>query len=148
VIARLSAMKYKHTDKSIDQIGKELGVKYVLESSVRRSSERVRITSQLIDVTDQNHVWAQSFDRDLKDVLAVQEEIAHSIAGEVHVTQGTSGEVLFASPSVDRETHEEYLKGIYFLHKHTPAEWRKGKEYLESAMKRDPQYAPAYAGLA
>jgi len=149
VIARVSSMKYKNTSKTIGQIGKELGVDYVLETSVRRSGDRVRITAQLIEVRDQAHIWAQSYDRDLQDVLAVQADVAHGIAEEVQtkLPSPVTGH-LAAKRVVDREAYEDNLKGRYFLAKWTQEDWQKGKDYLERAVAKDPTYAPAYAALS
>lgn len=147
VIARSSAMPYKRTSKSIDQIGAELGVDYVLEGSIRHAGSRVRITAELIRVRDQAQVWARSYERDLQDVLSLQVEVAQAIADEV--------EVAFRPPKaspphrarVSPEVHEAYLKGRYFLDK-SPEALDKSIASFQEAVRLDPSFAPAYAGLA
>ena len=98
VIARTSAMKYKHTDSSIDIIGRQLGVSYILEGSVRRSASRVRVTAQLVQVSDQSHLWAQSYDHDLGDMLALQGDVAHAIANEIRVQLTPQERIRRANP--------------------------------------------------
>ncbi len=115
VIARTSAMKYKHTDKSIHEIGRELGVYYVLEGSVRRAGSRVRIAAQLIQVSDQTHLWAESYQRNLGDILALQSDVAQAIASEIRVKLTPQEEARLASTRpVNPDAYEAYLKGRYF----------------------------------
>lgn len=149
VIARTSAMKYKHTDKSIDIIGRELGVSYVLEGSVRRGTNRVRVTAQLIHVSDQTHLWARSYDRNVGDVLALQSDVAHAIANEIRVQLTPEEQMRLASlRAVDPGTYEAYLKGRYFWNRRTKESLEKSVTHFQQAIDRDPGYAPAYAGLA
>jgi TolB-like protein/DNA-binding winged helix-turn-helix (wHTH) protein/Tfp pilus assembly protein PilF len=149
VIARASSTIYKSSKKGMGQIGKELGVDYVLESSVRRSGGRVRITAQLIQVSDQTHVWAQSYDRDLRDVLAVQSDVARAIANEIEVKLPAPADRRLIRPRpLNQEAYEDYLKGKYFLSKCCEENWAKSGPYFEHAIEKDPDYAPAYAGLA
>lgn len=149
VIARTSAMKYKRADKTIDEIGRELGVHYVLEGSVRRSGNRVRIAAQLIQVSDQTHVYANSVDRDVGDILVLQSEVAHAIAGEIRLKLSPQQQArLAAARSVDAAAHEAYLKGRYFWNKRTKHALHKSVTYFEKAIEGDPLYAVAYAGLA
>ena len=149
VIARTSAMKYKHTNKSIDVIGLELGVAYVLEGSVRRGANRVRVTAQLIQVSDQTHLWAQSYDRSLGDMLALQGELAHAIAGEIRVQLTPQEQVRIATlRPIDSSAYEAYLKGRYFWNRRTRESLQKSVRCFEQAMEMDPSYAAAYAGLA
>jgi TolB-like protein/DNA-binding winged helix-turn-helix (wHTH) protein/Tfp pilus assembly protein PilF len=149
VIARTSAMSYKHSSKSIDQIGRELGVKYVLEGSARREAGRVRITAQLIQVSDQSHVWAAEYDRDPRSVLEVQSEVSSAIGSEIrlHLTPAQRVAPVQAHP-VNPEAYEAYLKGRYFTEKWTEEGTRISREYFEQAIQKDPNYALAYAGLA
>lgn len=147
VIARASAMRYKRTTKTIEQIGRELGVDYVLEGSVRRADSRVRITGQLVRVRDQAHLWSQSYERDLKDVLALQTQVARAIAEEIEVTfERTAGRPIAARRDVHPLVYEAYLKGRYLLDKSTRP--LQAIEYFEQAIAQDSVYAPAYAGLA
>jgi TolB-like protein/DNA-binding winged helix-turn-helix (wHTH) protein/Tfp pilus assembly protein PilF len=149
VIARSSAMPYKRTDKRLDQIGRELSVQYVLEGSFRRSADRVRITAQLIRVNDQSHLWAQDYDRSLKDVLTVQDDVAASVAREIQLRLTPQQLSAIAhTRAVDPQGLEEYLKGRYFWNKRTEDGFRKAIEHFDAAIARDPNYAEAYAGLA
>jgi len=149
VIARTSAMKYKHTQKGIDEIGKELGVDYVLEGSVRRSGKRLRFTAQLIEVRDQTHLWAKDYDREAKDVLGVQSEIADAIAREVQLKVSPEAKTQQArAHNVPADAYEAYLRGRYFFNKGTREGFRKGIEYFEQAIRRDPNDALAHDGLA
>src|SRR6185436_18972401 len=120
VIGRTSAMKYKASRQTIAEIGRELGVAYVLEGSVRRSAERVRITSRLVQVTDQTHVWTESYDRSFDDVLKLQSEIAQAIAREIDIQLAPdAARHLVRSAIAGSEAVEAYLKGRYFWNKRT-----------------------------
>ena len=149
VIARTSAMQYKRTAKGVDQIGQELNVDFVLEGSVRRSGERVRITSQLIRVSDQSHLWAESYDRTLEDVLAIQTEcagrIAHSLALELLPSQR---DAMSRAATRDTAAYEAYLKGRYYWNKRTEDGFRKAIENFERSVAQDSSFALAYVGLA
>jgi TolB-like protein/DNA-binding winged helix-turn-helix (wHTH) protein/Tfp pilus assembly protein PilF len=152
VIARTSVMFYKHNPKPLDQVGRELGVQYVLEGSVRRDSDRVRISAQLIQIKDQTHVWARQYDRELKDLLAVQAEIAEEIAGEIQLALGgqhkLSATHRTVSASTSYEAYDLYLKGLYFWNKRTGEGFHQAADYFQQALAKDPNYARAYAGLA
>ncbi len=149
VIARTSAMSYKHSSKAVDQIGRELGVNYILEGSARREAGRVRITAQLIQVRDQSHVWAAEYDREMQSVLQLQSEVADAIGNEVRLKLAPAQRVQLANPqAVNPEAYEAYLKGRYFIEKWTEEGTRVGREYFEQAIQKDPNYALAYAGLA
>lgn len=154
VIARTSVMRYKHAQESIPQIGKELGVQYVIEGSVRRDSERVRITAQLIQVSDQSHVWAREYDRDLGHLLELQGEIASEVANEIELSLGgrriEAAQAAAAHPpgTTSYEAYDLYLKGRYFWNKRTGEGFRQAADYFQQAIDRDPNYARAYAGLA
>jgi TolB-like protein/Flp pilus assembly protein TadD len=149
VIARTSTMKYKFTSKSIQQIATELGVSFVLEGSVRRAASRVRIAAQLVRVSDQTHLWAQTYERDLGDILVVQNEVAQAIAKQIRIELAPGDEVrLFDAATVHPEAYQLCLKGRYFWYKRTEQAIKKGIEYFDSAIAQDPAYAPAYAGKA
>lgn len=149
VIARTSAMQYKHADKTVGQIGKELGVDYALEGSVRRAGDRVRISAQLIRVRDQTHLWAQTYERGIRDVLALQAEVARAIALEIDVQLRTPDRVNPAAMrQVKPDAYEAYLKGRYYCRTLTGAGVAKGIENLKRAIEEDPGYAPAHAALA
>src|ERR1700678_2119213 len=149
VIARTSVMHYKDAHAPLDQIGRELNVQYVLEGSVRREAERVRITAQLIQVKDQTHVWARQYDRELKDLLPLEGEVAHEIAQEIQLTFDDRKEAeRQLVPPQSFEGYDLYLKGLYFFNKRTPADLQQAIQYFQQAAAKDPSYAPAYAGLA
>ncbi len=148
VIARTSAMHYKGKDKRIDEIGRELGVDYVLEGSVRRAGNRVRITAQLIQVSDQTHLWAQSFERDFDDIFALQSEVAqrvtHTLALELLPAEQTR---LRRTRPVNSEAYEAYLKGRYHESRGGRDGFLRAIEHYEEAIRADPEYALAYAAL-
>ncbi len=149
VIARTSAMQYKNTNKAIDVIGRELGVDYVLEGSVRRAGTRVRITAQLIQVSDQTHLWAENYERDVADVFAVQSDVAGRIASSLAVELLPVQQAQLASSRpVKPEVYDAYLKGRYYSNKLTEEGGYKAIEHFRQAIQMDPSYAPAYAGLA
>ena len=149
VIARTSVMGYKHSDKRLDQIGRELGVQYVLEGSVRRAGDRVRITAQLISVSDQSHLWADDYDRKMEDVVTVQDDVAIAVARETQLKLDPAQQTdLARGRTVNPEAYEAYLKGRFFWNKRTEEGFRKSIEYFETAITKDPAYAQAYAGLA
>ena len=149
VLARTSAMKYKRARKGVDEIRRELGVDYLVEGSVRREQQRVRITAQLIRASDQTHLWSQSYERDLRDLLALQTEVARDVAGEISVKVTPEGQARMASArSVSPAAHEAYIKGRYFWNRRTEEGLRKGIESFQQAIDLDAQYAAAFAGLA
>ena len=154
VIARTSVMLYKQSPKPLDQIGRELGVQYVMEGSVRRDLSRVRITAELIQVKDQSHLWAREYDRELKNSLAVQSEIAQEIGDEIQISLGESNGVKAANhpapthSTASYEAYDLYLKGRYFWNKRTRAGFLQAASYFQQAIAKDPKYASAYAGLA
>jgi TolB-like protein/DNA-binding winged helix-turn-helix (wHTH) protein/Tfp pilus assembly protein PilF len=154
VIARTSVMHYKHSQDSIPQIGKDLGVQYVIEGSVRRDSERVRITAQLIQVKDQSHLWAREYDRDLGHLLQLQAEIAREVANEIEFSLSGRRPIEAAREAVgpaganSYEAYDQYLKGRYFWNKRTADGFRQAADYFQQAIDKDPNYGRAYAGLA
>ena len=149
VIARTSAMQYKNTQKHADQIGRELGVAYLLEGSLRREGGRVRISAQLIQVRDQTHLWTADYDRDDRDILALQSDVAKAIAGEIRIKLTPEEHAHRAAPrSVDPQAYKLYLQGRYFWNKRTEPGYVKAVEYFNQAIAQDPKYPQAYAGLA
>ena len=155
VIARTSVMHYKHSQASIPQIGKDLGVQYVIEGSVRRDSERVRITAQLIQVNDQSHLWAREYDRELGHLLELQSEIAREVANEIEFSLSGRRPIKAAreaaAPVPDPTSYEAYdlyLKGRYFWNRRTDKGFRQAADYFQQAIDKDPNYGRAYAGLA
>ena len=152
VIARTSVMHYKHSPEPLDQIGRELGVQYVLEGSIRRDSDKVRITAQLIQLSDQTHLWARQYDRDLSHLLALQGEIAHEVSEEIQIALWDRKPVTPLSPPAlfpqNYEAYDLYLKGQYFWNKRTVEGFERAIDYYQQAIAKDPNYARAYAGLA
>jgi TolB-like protein/DNA-binding winged helix-turn-helix (wHTH) protein/Tfp pilus assembly protein PilF len=152
VIARTSVMHYKGSNEKLDQIGSELRVQYVLEGSVRRSSDKIRITAQLIQIRDQTHVWARQYDRELSDLLALQGEIAQEVAEEIPLgftdpKAAISAHQPLLGPQA-YEAYDLYLKGRYFWNKRTPRGFQQAIECFQRSIAKDPKYARAYAGLA
>ena len=138
VIARTSVIAYKDSNKSIDQIGRELGVSYVLEGSVRREGQRVRITAQLIEVADQTHLWAQTYDRDLREVLALQSDVSGRISQALAVEVLPANDGTPSRPAVVHPAaHEAYLKGLYFRDTMTEEGYKKSNEYFKEAGPHD-----------
>jgi TolB-like protein/Tfp pilus assembly protein PilF len=153
VIARTTAEHYDSSSKSMDQMQKELGVGYVLEGKVRRGGNRVRITAQLIQLKDQTQVWAETFERDLSDVLSVQADIAQAIARAINLALNLSessrlSDLQKGRGRVQPAAYDAYLKARYNLHQMTPSAISKSIEDFEHAIQADGNYAPAYAGLA
>jgi TolB-like protein/DNA-binding winged helix-turn-helix (wHTH) protein/Flp pilus assembly protein TadD len=152
VIARTSVMHFQHTSEKVDQIGSELGVQYVLEGSVRRDSEKVRINAELIEVAGQRQLWAQQYDRELTNLLVVQAEIAREIADAIQLTLGNpERSERVSQPTLTPQAYQAYdlcLKGLYFWNKRTVPGLQQAIEYFQQAIAKDPNYAPAYAGLA
>jgi len=150
VIARTSAMKYKNSGKDVQEIGRELGVDYVLEGSVRREGDRVRISAQLIQVHDQTHLWAESYERDGRDTLALEILIANTIADEVERTLSPPHAMARRKNSrpVNPEAYDLYLQGRFYWNQRTQASFWKGIESFRRAIEKDPNFAQAYVGLA
>lgn len=149
VIARTSAMSYKGTRKSIAQIGRELGVDFAVEGSVRRHADRVRISVQLIRTSDQTHVWAQQYDRQLSDVLAVQDDIGRAIAQQIQVKLTPACAAHRASSRlVNQAAYDAYLQGRFHLWRVTRPDLERALEYFRQATEIDPTMAVAHAGLA
>jgi eukaryotic-like serine/threonine-protein kinase len=149
VIARNSVMPYKYTTKSAAQIGKELGVNYILEGSLTRSGDRLRVRAQLIQAEEQTHMWAEEYDRNLTDVLAMESDVAKAIAQQIQLRlTGQERERLERVRPVNPEAYEKYSEGRYHWNKRTPDEILRSVSYFEQAIQKDPNYAAALAGLA
>jgi TolB-like protein/DNA-binding winged helix-turn-helix (wHTH) protein/Tfp pilus assembly protein PilF len=152
VIGRTSVMHYKHSQEQLPQIGSELGVQYVLEGTVRRDAQNVRISAQLIQVKDQTHLWSRQYDRQLSSLLTLQAEIAREAADEIELTLGQHSRAAIVprtpAPAAISEAYDLYLKGQYFWNKRTVQGFQQAIEYFQQAIARDSNYAPAYAGLA
>ena len=149
VIARTSAMQYKNSTKTIHQIGQELNVTHIVEGGVRRAGGRVRITAQLIQVSDQTHLWAESYERSTDDILALQNEVAQAIARQIQ-SRLVPQEQERSAPSgcISPEAYEAYLRGRYLWNHRTLEGLRKSIQYFEKAIQIDPTYAAAFAGMA
>lgn len=149
VTSRTSAMEFKGTKKTVAEIAKELNVDALVEGSVTRSGNRVRVTAQLIEARADSHLWANDYERDLRDVLTLQDEVARDIANEIRVKLTPEERTrLAAAHPIDPETNEAYLKGRYYWAKNSVDGMRKGIEYFQQAIEKDPRNAQAYAGLA
>jgi len=149
VISRTSVMQYKGAQKPLRQIADELGVDAILEGSVQRSGQHVRVTAQLIDATTDQHLWARSYDRELGDVLLLQSDMAASIAQEIRVEINGNARPLAGQVSrVDPEEQDLYLRGRYHLGKGSENEINKGIEYFRQGIEHSPQDARNYAALA
>jgi TolB-like protein/DNA-binding winged helix-turn-helix (wHTH) protein/Tfp pilus assembly protein PilF len=149
VIARTTAMHYRDTRLGVDAIARELGVQYVVEGSVRRAGDRIRISAQLIQARDQTHLWAQNYDREGRDVLDVQGQVASAIAEQIQLQLTPEAASRFArSVPVDLDAYEEYLQGRYFWNRRDKPGLEKAVHYLEQAVAKDPNQPKFYAGLA
>ena len=153
VIARSTAEQYDSSSKSLEQMKKDLGVGYVLEGKVRRGGNRVRITAQLIHLKYQTQLWAETYERDLSDVLSVQADIAQAIAREINLALNLSESIRLSDLQkgkgrVQPGAYDAYLKARYNLHQMTPSAINKSIEDFERAIQADLNYAPAHAGLA
>jgi TolB-like protein/DNA-binding winged helix-turn-helix (wHTH) protein/Tfp pilus assembly protein PilF len=149
VISRTSVMGYKGARKPLPQIARELNVDAVIEGSIMRSGGRVRITAQLIEAAVDKHLWAQSYEGDVRDTLALQSRVARAIAEEIRVNvQPKEQAALKNVKAVNPDAYEAYLKGRYFWNKRTADGLKKAKDYFDEAVAKAPDYGPAYSGLA
>jgi adenylate cyclase len=149
VIARTSIMKYKGSQKTASEVGRELSVGTLLEGSVRKAGNRVRITAQLIDTASEGHLWAQNYDRQLEDIFAIQSEIAEKVAGELKVRLVEDEKRLIEQkPTESTEAYTFYLRGMRLLGERTEPALRQALEALEKAIDLDPSFAKAHAGIA
>jgi TolB-like protein/DNA-binding winged helix-turn-helix (wHTH) protein/Tfp pilus assembly protein PilF len=147
VISRTSVMRYKKTNEPITRIARELGVEAIVEGAVVRSGNRVSVTVQLIDATEDRHLWAQKYERGTDDMLAMEDEVSQEIASQIGGTLSLQ-RAEPANSRVDPQVYELSLMGRYHWNRRTVADLVKAEEYFQQAIARDPKYAPAYAGLA
>src|SRR5580658_6091279 len=149
VISRTSVMGYKHAHKPLPQIARELNVDAIVEGTVLRSGDRVRITAQLIDATADKHLWSQSYEGELKNTLALQNQVASAIADQIRISLNPQEQAaLKTAKVVDPEAYQSYLKGRFFWNKRTADSLRAALAYFNQAIEEDPKYAQAYSGLA
>ena len=149
VVARTSAFQFKGKDQDIRKIGELLDVKTVLEGSIRKSGNKLRVTAQLINVSDGYHLWSEKFDRDMEDIFAIQDEISLAIVDELKVKLlGEEKEKIVKRNTHNLEAYDLYLKDRYHWNKRTPDALKKAMSHFEQVIDRDPNYALAYAGLA
>ena len=151
VIARTSVMHYRNSHAGLDQIGRELRVQYVLEGTLRRDEGKVRVSAQLIQLSDQTHLWARQYDREAMSLLTLQTEIAHAVADEIQLTldgRKSSRPARPVPPPVSDEAYDLYLRGQYFWNMRTTQGLRQAIDYCGQAIALDPDFARAHAGLA
>jgi TolB-like protein/DNA-binding winged helix-turn-helix (wHTH) protein/Flp pilus assembly protein TadD len=149
VISRTSVMAYKHASKPLPQIARELNVDAVVEGTVLRSGDQVRITAQLIEASSDKHLWSQSYQGELRDTLALQSQVARAIADQIRINLNPHEQAALKTVKiVSPEAYESYLKGRYFWNKRTADGLKVGLAYFNQAIEEDPTYARAYSGLA
>jgi TolB-like protein/Tfp pilus assembly protein PilF len=149
VIARTSTQRFKSAPENLPDIAKQLGVANILEGSVQKAGDQVRVNVQLINALTNAHLWAEIYDRKLTDIFAVESDIAKSVADTLRAKLSSSAEHVLASrPTENPEAHELYLKGRYFWNRRTGANLQKAADYFQQAIGKDPAYALAYSGLA
>ena len=146
VISRTSVMQYKNAQKALPEIARELGVDAVVEGSVMRAGDRVRITAELIDARRDQHLWGDSYNRDLSDVLTLQDEVAEAISN--HIGSVLGGTTPQPARKIDPQAYDAYLRGLYYWNKRTSDDVNKALGYFQDAIKRESRYAAAYAGVA
>src|SRR6267378_2697223 len=149
VISRTSVMRYKGARVPLPEIARALDVDAIVEGSVLRAADRVRITALLVDTATDRHLWAETYERDVGDILALQSEVAKAIAGEIQITITPQEVARLARPSpIDPEAYHSYLKGRYHWEKRSEEGLKRALHFFQEAIERDPTYAPAYAGIA
>ena len=149
VIARTSTQKFKSAPENLSEIAKQLGVLNILKGSVQKANDQVRVNVQLINAMTETHLWADTYDRKLTDIFAVESEIAKAVAGALQAKLTGSEESSIAkAPTTNSEAYELYLRGRFFWNKRTGADLRKAIDYFNQAIAKDPNYALAYIGLA
>ena len=149
VISRFSVMSYKRVHKPLPQIARELNVDAVVEGTVLRAGNQIRITAQLIDASSDSQLWAQSYEGELRNTLVLQNKVARAIASQVRIKLSSQEQTgLKKVRDVNAEAHEAYLKGRFFWNKRTGDDLKKAVEYFSQAIAKDPSYAEAYSGLA
>ena len=146
VISRTSIVRYKKTEKSLPEIARELGVDGIIEGTVQRFGDRVRVTAQLIDGRSDKHLWANSYERDVHDVFAFERDLTLEIAQKIQAQLTARKEA--QARSVNAKALDAYLQGNFFLNRFTEEETRKAQQYFQEAIDTDPDFAPAYVGLA
>jgi TolB-like protein/Tfp pilus assembly protein PilF len=149
VVSRTSSERFKSSPSSVQDIARQLGVANILEGSVQKESNEVRVNVQLIKAASDEHLWADTYDRKLTDIFAVESEIARTVAGTLRAKlTGSAEQVLASRPTENPEAHQLYLEGRYFWNKRGPQNLQKSIGYFQQAIDLDPNYALAYAGLA
>jgi TolB-like protein/DNA-binding winged helix-turn-helix (wHTH) protein/Tfp pilus assembly protein PilF len=149
VIARTSAMTYKHSPKTVSQIGAELHVEYIVESSLRQSGDRLRITTQLIRVNDQTHMWSQDYDRAQRDLVTLQDDFANSVASGIRLELAAAAhQPLLSTRSINPDAYMAYLEGRFYWNQRNVPALERAIVHLRQATQLDPNYALAYSGLA
>ena len=148
VIARTTSMYFKGAHATAEEIGRRLKVDYILESSLRKDGQRIRVTVQLIDAKNERHLWSQAYDREARDILGVESEVAIAVVREMPAAVVPRQTAQVAPASANPEVEENYLKGRYFWNQRTREGLLKGVQFFEAAIQKDQAYAPAYAGLA
>ena len=149
VISRTSVMQYKGTKKTIREIGKELNVGVILEGSIRRAGDQVRIVAQLIDATNDRHLWAETYDKEFRQIFAVQSEVAQKIAGALEARLSSAEkERIESRPTSSTEAYTDYLKGRHHWNKRRAEDLKMALGYFNQAVEKDPSYAAAYTALA
>jgi len=148
VIARTSALRYKGTQKSIAEIGRELRAQYVLEGSVRREAAGYRIVAQLVETTGQTHVFARTYDRGLRDLLKLQNDVAAAVAGEVKLALASAPAATERRRAANQQAYDAYWRGRFHWHQRSPDALRKGLAHFQEALRADPHYALAQVGVA
>ncbi len=149
VISRTSTQRFKSTPENLPQIARQLGVAHILQGSVQKASDQVRVNVQLINALTDAHLWAETYDRKLTDIFAVESEIAKTVAETLQAKlTGSEKSSIAKTPTVNPEAYELYLKGRFFWNKRSGADLHKAIDYFERAIAKDPNYALAYVGLA
>lgn len=148
VAARTSAFSFKGKNVNVSEIGERLGVKNVLEGSVRKSGNRLRISVQLVNASDGFHLWSERYDREMQDIFELQDEITLSVTDALKVKLlGKDRDIVLKRYTDDAEAYELFLKGRYYHYKYSAEGWRRAIEFFEKAIEKEPNYAPAYAGM-
>ncbi|MDE3137578.1 MAG: protein kinase [Acidobacteriota bacterium] len=151
VISRTSAMRFKDSEKSLPEIGRELGAGFLLEGSVQHFSSRVRIITGLVEVEEGSQVWAETYDREMQDIFAIQTDVSQNIAHAIRARFSGVGLTAFSGGAEQPRsisTYHLYLRGIYYMNKWSPAAAKQAIEFFEKAIESDPNYSPSHAGLA
>jgi len=148
VAARTSAFSFKGKNMNVSEIGERLGVKNVLEGSVRKIGQRLRISVQLVNASDGFHLWSERYDREMQDIFELQDEITLSVTDALKVRLlGKDRDIVLKRYTDDAEVYELFLKGRYYHYKYSAEGWRRAIEFFEKAVEKEPNYAPAYAGM-